>query len=145
MKLIFVLFLCLLSGCSNKEEQKKKFRGNVAANYILLVVATESSFSAIAERLKLAQEYGMNVAGQLELKKSDFKTIDDFISKMRESKETDIELYMAVVDLYDTAVKVDSLKASPEGYSFLTYVAKVKTLKEDWDVKKNKVELLMKN
>ena len=128
--LITAILIFLIAGCSNKEEQKKDFHGNVAANYILIVFATELNFGAIGELLEGWQKYGVDFANVSKLKKSDFSGIDDYMAKIREGKEVDIELYMAVTDLYDTAVKVDSLKTSTGGHSLLTYVAKAKSLKE---------------
>lgn len=139
------LFICLLIGCANKENQKKEFRGHVAANYVLIVVQTELNFGLIGEVLKGWQEYGVDYANNLNLEKSDFSGIDEFMGKMRKNKEADIELYLAVNDLYDVAVKVDTLKSSQGGYSLLTYVAKAKSLKEEWDTKKSRVELLVKS
>lgn len=137
--IIASILISLLTGCANKEEQKKVFRANVAANYILIVFSTESNFGLIGQMLDGWQKFGIQFANNLKYEKSDFTDIDQYIGKIRETKEADIELYMAVLDLYDTAVKVDSLKTSTGGYSLLTYVAKAKSLKEDWDVKKTKL------
>ena len=146
MHLLIVSLLCfLISGCSNNEAQKKQFSRNVSASYVLLVFQTESNFSLIGTTLQNWQQYGLEFANKLEMGKSDFKTDEDLIRKIRENKEVNIELYMAVVDLYDIAVKVDSLKASQGGYSLFTYAAKRQALKEEWESKKNKVKLLMKN
>lgn len=139
------LIFFLLSGCANKEEQKKEFRGHVAANYVLIVVQTEMNFGLIGKILEGWQEYGVDYANNLNLDEGDFSGIDEFMGKMRKNKEADIELYMAVNDLYDVAVKVDGLKSSQAGYSLLTYVAKAKSLKEEWDTKKSRVELLVKS
>ena len=139
------LIFLLLSGCANKEEQKKEFRGHVAANYVLIVVQTEMNFGLIGKILEGWQEYGVDYANNLNLDEGDFSGIDEFMAKMRTNKEADIELYMAVNDLYDVAVKVDGLKSSQAGYSLLTYVAKAKSLKEEWDTKKSRVELLVKS
>ena len=146
MRLLFIsLALGILSGCTNKAEQKKKFRGHVAANYILIGITTEGNFALIGKIVGGWQEAGVDFVNALNLEKSDFSGIDEFMGKMRENKEADIELYMAVNDLYDVGVKVNNLMSSQAGYSLFTFVAKAKALKEEWDTKKARVELLLKS
>ena len=109
-----------------------------------LARATQANFVLIGQLLQGWKKSGVDFANNLKYDKTDFGPIKNLIGELRESKEVDNEFCMAVVDLYETAVKVDSLKTSAAGYSLLSYLEMAKSLKETWDVKRDKLELLQR-
>lgn len=109
-----------------------------------LARATQANLFQIAQLAQVWKKSGGDFPNNLKYDKTDFGPIKKFIGDLRESKDVDNEFCMAVVDLYETAVKVDSLKTSAVGYSLLTYLQMAQSLAEIWVVKRDKLELLQR-